>query len=187
MRRIFVAVDISDEARKKAGEYIVALRGDLPKFAASWVRPEKLHLTLRFIGDCGEAELKKVTEVVDSVSARMHSFRLNITGTGVFPNEKRARVLWLGVGGETDLMVRAKDMFENEYHSIGLLGKREALTPHLTIARIKNIGWCREVVVAHLNSHFEPIEFEVSEIVVYESELHPKGSSYSAVARYILG
>jgi 2'-5' RNA ligase len=186
MRRIFVAVDISEEARERAAKYIAVMRGDLPKFAASWVRPEKLHLTLRFIGDCDDAELKKVTEVVDSVSAGIHPFRINIIGTGVFPNEKRARVLWLGVGGETNQMIKAKDLFENEYHAAGLLGKREALTPHLTIARIKNIGRCREVVAAHLNSQFGPVEFEVSELVVYESKLNPKGSIYSVVAKYNL-
>jgi 2'-5' RNA ligase len=186
MKRIFVAVDISEEAREKVAEYITVLRGDAPKFAANWVRPEKLHLTLRFIGDRGDDELTEIIDAVRSVSESIPAFLLRIAGTGVFPNEKRTRVLWLGVGGETDQMIKAKDLFENEYITAGLSGKRDSLKPHLTIARIKDIWRSREVIAEHLSSQFEPVEFEVSEIVVYQSKLLPTGSVYSVVSKHKL-
>jgi 2''-5'' RNA ligase len=186
MKRIFVAVNISEKARQKAAEYICVLKDDLPRFAITWVRPEKLHLTLRFIGDCGDDELNKVTAAVQIVSEKIPSFSLNISGTGIFPTEKKARVLWLGVNGEISQMIKAKNLFEEEYRRSGLLGKRESLTPHLTIARIKHTGWSRDVINKHLNSKFEPVEFEVSEIVIYESRLHPTGSLYSVASRHSL-
>ena len=183
MHRIFVAVDISEAARKRASEYVDELRSGFPRLPISWVRPEKLHLTLRFIGDCGERELETIRDVVEEIAAESQPFHLSITGTGVFPSEHRARVLWLGVGGEVDAMSRVKDLFEDAYKRAGLLGKRPSLTPHLTIARVKDASRCRDLIEKHLATQFEPVEFEVSEFVIYESELRPTGSVYSVVSK----
>lgn len=184
MRRIFVAVNISEEARQRAADYIALLRGGEPTRGMSWVHPEKLHLTLRFIGNCDEDDLQKVLSSAQFAAENDGRFTLNISGTGVFPSAKRARVLWLGVGGEIDKMAKAADLFNGAF---GSKGEHEVFKPHLTIARVKDASKNREIISKHVNWQFEPVEFEVSEIVVYESELHPKGSIYSAVARYVLG
>lgn len=184
MRRIFVAVDISEEAREKTAEYIYRLRGDGPTRGIAWVNPDKLHLTLRFIGNCDEDEMQKVLYSAQFASKNSGPIRLDVSGTGVFPNARRARVLWLGVDGEVDKMAKTADRFNEAY---GLKGEHDVFKPHLTIARVKDAAKNREVINNHVKSQFEPVEFKVSEIVVYESELRPKGSVYSAVARYVLG
>ena len=183
MRRIFVAVDISEQARQRAADYITGLRDMSSSGGVSWVNANKLHLTLRFIGNCDDGEVQKVISSAQFAASRSSPINLNISGTGVFPNAKRARVLWLGVGGEVDKMAKTADLFNNAY---GSKGEHEVFKPHLTIARVKDASKNREVISKHINSQFGPVEFEVSEIVVYESQLHPKGSVYSAVARYVL-
>jgi 2'-5' RNA ligase len=127
--------------------------------------------------------LQKVLSSAQFAAENSSPISLNISGTGVFPNPRRARVLWLGVGGEVDKMARTVELFNKAY---GSRGELEVFKPHLTIARVKDASKNREIISKHVNLQFEPVEFEVSEIVVYESELHPKGAVYSAVARYIL-
>ena len=183
MQRIFVAVDITEQARQRAADYVSRLRGDEQTRGISWVNPDKLHLTMRFIGNCDEVGLQKVLFSAQFAAENSGPIRLNISGTGVFPNAKRARVLWLRVGREVDRMAKIVDSFNEAY---GSKGEHEVFKPHLTIARVKDPSKNREIINRHISSQFEPIGFEVSEIVVYESKLDPKGSIYSAVARYIL-
>src|SRR5687768_15040141 len=97
MRRIFVAVNISEEARRLAASYAEGLRSVVPRSGASWVRPDKHHLTLRFIGNCTDRELEVLTIGVDRIAEKMRPFYLAIKGTGVFPPTRDARVVWLGV------------------------------------------------------------------------------------------
>lgn len=183
MRRIFVAVDISEEARRKAADYITKLRGGEPARGISWVHPDKLHLTLRFIGNCDEDEMRKVLSSAQFAAENSGPITLYISGTGVFPNAKRARVLWLGVGGEVDKMAKTTDIFNKAY---GSKSEHEVFKPHVTIARVRDATKNSKIISQHINSRFEPVGFMVSDVVVYESELHPKGSVYSAMARYIL-
>jgi 2'-5' RNA ligase len=92
--------------------------------------------------------------------------------------------LWLGVDGETDQMVKALGIFDNMYDREPQQDNKD-FSPHLTLARIKDRAKGRQLVNQHLNSNFGPIEFEVSEIVVYESSLLSSGSVYSIVSRHI--
>jgi 2'-5' RNA ligase len=183
MRRIFVAVDISDRARQRTADYISELRETRSLGGISWVNADKLHLTLRFIGNCNDDELEKVISSAQSVAQDSGPLTLSISGTGVFPNAKRPRVLWLGIGGEVDKIVKMVDLFNQAY---GSAGEHDVFKPHLTIARVKDASKAREIIDKHGNKQIEPVEFEVTEIVVYESKLDPQGSVYSAVARYIL-
>jgi 2'-5' RNA ligase len=187
VKRIFVAVDISDEAREKAGEYAARLAERTPASGIKFVRPEKLHLTLRFFGRCDDDQLKRVTDAVRIAAETITPFRATVSGTGLFPDERNPRVLWLGVGGELDQMLKAKTLIETEFAKPGSMPKAERFVPHLTIARIKDSRLSRDIVDRHLASQFGPVEFEVNEIVIYESRLLPAGSEYSPVVRFKLG
>jgi 2'-5' RNA ligase len=185
MKRIFVAIDISEDARRKVAQYIADLRGDIAGKVATWTHPEKLHLTLRFIGNCEEEELPKVIDATRAAAESIRPFTIKIVGTGVFPNKRKARVLWLGIDDKTDQMTKAVNIFDAAYNG-ELQSDREVFSPHLTIARIKDRVGGKELVNQHLNSNFEPVEFEVLEIVVYESQTLSTGSVYSVVSRHPL-
>jgi len=183
MKRVFVAVDISDEARKKVAAYVEGLRGYLGSRAASWVRPEKLHLTLHFVGDCDDDELRRLTELVGKCAAKTRLFDIAIEGTGVFPNSRRARILWLGIRDDGKHLNFIQSNLEPQ---TGPSDNQKPFRPHLTIARIKDARASREVVAKHLANTFEPVEFGVSEIVIYESTLTRDGSVYSVLSTYQL-
>lgn len=169
-----------------AARYADDLRSDVPRSAASWVRPEKLHLTLRFIGNCTAAELLLLTEVVDSIAVKTQPFDLAIKGTGVFPTTRQARVAWLGVHDPTDALgsIHIGIMPAGGLAAAASSGRSQQFSPHLTIARIKDIQKCRALISQHLGSSFESPEFRVSEVVIYESSLHPDGSVYKVLSSH---
>lgn len=181
MKRIFAAVDISDEARRKAAEYIETLRNEFRQIRVGWDRAEKLHLTLKFLGDTDERQLNELKNISQEISAQTAKFKLRIADTGVFPNARNPRVLWIDVKDEQGNLAKINNFLETECEKIGFARERRNYVPHLTIGRIREPNKASELAQKHLQNGFEPVEFEVSEIVIYESVLQPTGSIYSKV------
>ena len=186
MKRIFVAVDISDEARGKAAAYIENLRTDFRAVRVGWEKPEKLHLTLKFLGDADERQLSELKKIVAEISGEIKNFKLQILNTGVFPNARNPRVLWIDVRDESKSLAKINTRLEAECEKIGFARERRNYVPHLTIGRVREPQRAKELAGKHLNNGFEPVGFEVSEIVVYESKLLPAGSVYSVVLKQAL-
>ena len=181
MKRIFVAVDISDAARRKTAVYIESLRSEFRRVRVGWEKPEKLHLTLKFLGDTDEKQLAELGKIVREISTEMTNFKLQIAETGVFPNERNPRVLWIDVKDEARNLSKINERLEAECERIGFARERRAFVPHLTIGRIREPIRARDLARRHLENGFEPVEFNVSEIVIYESKLLPTGSIYRKV------
>ena len=177
-KRIFIAFDISDEARNAAAKYIDGLRSVYKSCPASWAKPEKLHFTLRFLGDIDVARIDKVCEAA-SAAAETGDAELRLDSTGVFPSPGRARVLWLGAKGDLETISSLKRKLDQCLKELGFGEDQKRFTPHLTVARIKDPHACGPLVEAHLESGFHTAPFNVSEIVLYESQLHPAGSIYT--------
>jgi len=184
MQRIFTAIDISDEARRKISEYIEDLRGEFSDLRVGWERAEKLHLTLKFLGDIDEMRLKSLFEAVEETAGQLLNFKLQISGTGAFPSPRNARILWLGVRDERGSLPRLNEILETECERKGFEKERRNFKPHLTIARLREPPQSKELVGKHLRNDFASIEFEVSEIVIYESQLQKSGSIYSIVSKH---
>lgn len=186
MKRIFIAVDISEEARRRATAHIDELRGGVKNFRVGWERPEKLHLTLKFLGDVTTEQLEKLNYAVEKAASAAGPFFLRTGKTGVFPSLRKAGVLWLGLedaGGELHSLHR---MLEAECEKVGFARETRDFKPHLTIARLREPGKSAGLAAAHLAAQIEPVEFEVPEIVIYESRLAPTGSVYTPIFKYKL-
>ena len=184
MKRIFVAIDISGEARRKASEYIESLRRQFPKLRVGWDKYEKLHLTLKFLGETSDKQLAELTQAVAKAARETSNFKLRIADTGVFPSRRKARVLWLGVKDEKGSLRKLNEVLENEGEPHGLTREKRDFKAHLTIARLREPEKSRSLIEAHLQENFAAIEFEVSEIVIYQSELSPQGSRYTVVSKH---
>ncbi|MFN6964004.1 MAG: RNA 2',3'-cyclic phosphodiesterase [Pyrinomonadaceae bacterium] len=187
MKRIFIAVDISEEARRLAAAHSERLRNEFSDLRVGWERAEKLHLTLRFIGNLEDERISSLTDRLRATAAAARSFELSITGTGVFPNVRRPRVLWLGVAGDVEGMNKLAAAIENDCEAIGLDRESREFKPHLTIARLRETERSGRLAVSHLQMPFESAAFKVGEIVLYESKLQRTGSVYSVLDRFSLG
>lgn len=183
-KRIFAAVDISDEARRKVSTYIETLQNEFPRVRVGWDKPEKLHLTLKFLGDTDEKQLEMLIQIIEKISAGVSKFNLRIANTGVFPSVRKARVLWIDVFDEKGSLAEINAQIETKCEKIGFAREKRAFVPHLTIARIREPHKSKDLTEKHLQNAFEPVEMEVSEIVIYESKLQPTGSIYSRLQAF---
>ena len=183
-KRIFVAVDISEDARRKVSVYIADLKNKFPNVKIGWDRPEKLHLTLKFLGDSDENQLEQLKIICEQIAGQILNLKLQISETGVFPLPRNARILWLGVNGNVEELQKINAILETECEKIGFKKEKRIYKPHLTIGRIREPHKAKKLAQTHLENEFEPVGFEVSDIVIYESKLQPTGSIYSKFSAF---
>lgn len=186
MKRLFVAVDVPEDLRELAAARAAGLKSEFPGLRVGWERPEKMHLTLKFLGDTAPEMLADVRAAVRRAARDTGRFGLTLGGTGVFPGRKRARVLWLGVGDPDGALNALWQKLEARLAAVGVERERREFRPHLTIARLREPARSGELVGRHLGTDFEPVGFEVSRIVLCESVLKPTGSVYGAVDEFEL-
>lgn len=185
-KRIFIAVDISDEARRRAAEHIDKMRAEAKDVRVGWERPEKLHVTLKFLGNTDEAMIENISNAVAAIAGRFSPFELVVAGTGVFPRARQPRVLFLGIENSDGSLAEIASQLDSRLSRLGFEKEKRSFSPHLTIARVREPQKGRGLADAHLQSRFGPERFIVNELVVYQSQLKPTGSVYSVVSRHEL-
>jgi RNA 2',3'-cyclic 3'-phosphodiesterase len=185
MKRVFIAIDISPEARAKVSEYIERLKRSGRDLRVGWEKPEKLHLTLNFLGDVDDHQLAGIEQAVKTVASQFAGFRSRIYGNGRFPPKGDPRILWLGLTDDGTLS-KVAHALGREMAKIGFEPEKRKFHPHLTIARLREPRRSTALAAAHTNNKFQGVDFEVKELVLYESRLHPGGSVYSRLAAFPL-
>lgn len=183
-KRIFAAIEISEEAKRKADELIMFLHSRFPHARVGWTRPEKLHLTLKFFGETDEEKIADIVSAGEATASSFETFKIQIAETGVFPSARKARVLWLGVADANGKLFELNRIFENECASRGFESEKRIFKAHLTLARLKENT--DELSETHLAQKFAPIETKVAEIVIFQSELRPTGAVYTVISRHRL-
>lgn len=184
MPRIFIAVDISDEARDAAAAHIRSLTAEPNSRGLRGVRPENLHLTLKFLGDVGNDQLETVKGITATEAAKTPPFKLQIAETGMFPAGRGGKTLWIGVQDPSEEMSRLAGRLDSELGKFGFPVEHRRFAPHLTIARIREARGLEAAISKHRNAKFDPVEFTVSEAVIYRSELHPSVPVYTPIATF---
>lgn len=177
-KRIFTAIDVSDEARRKFSFYIESLRRQFFDLRVGWEKPEKLHLTLKFFGDVDDNGLRNIKNAVEKTAQQISDFKLLIHSTGVFPNLRNPKILWLDFEDKSNLLKMTNEILEKECAKFGFAKEKRIFKAHLTIARLREPHKSKRLAETHLKNEFPPVEFEVKSIVIYESKLLPNGSVY---------
>jgi 2'-5' RNA ligase len=182
--RVFCAVELPGEVSAAAAAHAARLRRDFPDARASWVRPEGLHVTLKFIGEVETARVEILSRAAGAAVEGFRPFRLSIGESGTFPPRGAARVLWLGVKDSTGQLSQLQRRLEEECGAGGFPREPRAFKPHLTLARLRNPQDAHALSEAHRQTPFGPFDFEVNELVLMRSELGPGGSRYTPVSRH---
>ena len=186
-RRVFIALDVSDEARKVCTAHIDRLRLEFPDVRVNWERSEKLHITVKFLGDMDVATLEKLGAATSDIGRRHSPFRLHLDRAGVFPSKQRPRILWIGLDGASESISTLHSDIEDACRDLGFKDDGRRFRPHVTIGRIRDSLSALRLCEAHTRTTIEPVEFSVGEVVIYESKLQPSGSIYSPVCRASIG
>jgi len=187
--RVFCAAEIPDEENQRVAEYASHLRSRFPDVVARWERTEKLHVTLKFFGEISPPRIEELSRAVARAADGVAPFSLVVEGTGFFPPRGAARVLWLGVGDESDGLHELQRRVEDECATAGAASfarEPRPFRPHLTIARLRTPRGARAIADAHRGSSFRGEAFTVSELVVMRSEITAGGSRYSTLSRHPL-
>jgi 2'-5' RNA ligase len=193
--RLFVALDIEDAIRERIARFVEGVRGFAPE--ARWVHVESLHVTLKFVGEQPPKSLDAVQSALAEV--RNEAVTLQFRGCGFFPNPKSARVFWVGIQGGEALATLAGSV-DRALETLGIPREAHAYTPHLTLARgAGGSGTPRWRNGDRENSRFAKLQEKLPslsaefgtmtarEFFLYQSQLSPKGSRYSKLARFELG
>ena len=180
--RVFCAVELPDVVRARLEDHISRLRKEVPDAAASWSRVENIHLTLKFFGNIEVQRIQKISDAAERAVKQFASFQIGVGGTGVFPRASRPQVLWIGVSDPSGHLSALQEKLENECVVEGFEKEDRAYRPHLTIARLRRPEGARHLADAHLRMQFQPIDVELKELVVFRSELSPKGSKYTVIS-----
>ncbi len=182
-RRIFLAIDLSPQARAECDHHIDSLRNKLPNVRVGWEQPEKLHITLKFLGDTDEAPLPDLRSAIEKVAAKFHSFTLRLAVPGVFPSQRKPRILWIGVNDEANVVRRLHADVEAACSDLGFEREDRSFVTHVTIGRMRQPDSGVRLIENHLAAQIKPVEFDVSAVAIYESKLLRIGSVYSRLWR----
>jgi 2'-5' RNA ligase len=185
--RTFIAVDLGQAIRDRA----VSLQETLARAGTEvkWVEPENLHATLLFLGEVDEREVPSVCRAVAEGGERQPAFPMTIERVGCFPNTRRPRILWIGVGQGSQELCALHDGLEPPLLALGCYRREERpYTPHITLGRVKSDRPTDKLTDA-LAKHagWKGGETLVREVLVMSSELTPKGPVYTVLSRAKLG
>ena len=180
--RMFCAFELPESLRVRIKEHAEGLREAVPDVAASWSRPENIHLTMKFFGNVDQAQVAVISDMLARVAKEFSPVEITVDGTGVFPRPSRPQVLWIGIDDRTGALARLQKRVEDECALEGFPKEDRAFRPHLTIARIRTPHNAHRLAEAHLRLEFVSVAVNLSELVLFRSELSPKGSRYTPKA-----
>ena len=144
------------------------------------VGQEKIHQTLKFLGDVAEDELEVVKQALQPISGRHDPFEISTSGFGAFPSEKKARILWAGIEeGSEHLRTVAEDV-ENLLEPTGFERETRPYIPHLTLGRTRT----RRTILDTSETSLPTLRFTASSIELVESAPGKNGVTYSTLAIY---
>ncbi len=182
--RCFIAIDIPADIRQSITDVIG--KCNQGSKGVKWVAPEKIHITLKFLGEVKEDRIPAVQEKLVPVCAERDIFSIAIKGAGAFPNFKYPNVLWIGID-ESEELKRLYEDIEDVLSKLGFEKENRKFSPHLTIGRVKDRRGI-EPVIKELYT-FKDMFFgsmEVKEVLLMRSILKPAGAEYSKIAGFKL-
>ncbi|MDO9516304.1 MAG: RNA 2',3'-cyclic phosphodiesterase [Syntrophales bacterium] len=186
--RAFLAIELPQDTHGLIESVKERLRPALK--GIRWTRAEGMHLTLRFFGNIFPDDVDRISEVVERNTGDVVPMELALNAPGVFPSLKRPRVLWLGVGGETDRLTALQVAIERDLEKeLGFPGEGRSFKAHLTLGRAQARGGTISGVsdLLEMAGDLSAHRFDARELILFRSELKPGGAVYTKLARFPFG
>lgn len=176
MKRLFVAIKIEPDERFL--QIYNHLNGSLKYESLRFAEIDKIHLTLRFLGETPEVKIAEIDKILSAVAEKTSPFSLNINRIGVFGSSYNPRVLWIGIDKDEPLTQLHKNI-EKNLARIGFYSDRQNFVPHLTLTRIKKLKDLKlfQKIIAPYKE-VEIMSQSVTSFTLYESILKPQGPTY---------
>lgn len=174
--RAFIAITSDAVLRQACTDVAVAARG-LPM---RWVRPESVHLTLKFLGDLPVDAIPTIHQTLQQAAEGAAAFRVVVRGLGCFPNAIRPRVLWMGLDDPQRELLQLQRNIEATLTGLEVSVDKRLFRPHLTLARTRGtwVGEKLNVLLSQYKNHLFG-DLVVSQIHLMRSDLHEKGAVHT--------
>ena len=170
-----IVLDVSKDARKSL-------------LNVKWVKVDNIHLTVVFMGNIRGEDITHIKLAVKKVCMEFGPFEISLKGSGVFPNSRRPRVLWLGLDGEIKRMSFLRDNLQKRLKDFGVEQEKRIFRPHLTLGRFRK-GGGNDFSLDDILSKYKDVESppcRLNEVVLYKSELRPEGAKYTKLESWLL-
>jgi 2'-5' RNA ligase len=187
--RAFIAIELPAAILDELDKIEERLKPQMPAGAIRWVKPDSIHLTLKFLGQVPSDQISLITSSLKAAVATCPAFTLEVKDAGCFPNEHRPRVAWVGVHeeGTGNRLQHLQRAVENAISPLGYPTEQRAFSPHLTLGRL-----ARDVRPADLKRVGDVItagpvgslgRWTVTQVALIKSDLKPTGAVYTILTR----
>jgi len=185
--RAFIAIELPSDLKVLLMDFENRLKTPKSR-CARWVDPKSIHLTLKFLGNVNMKLLDEIKRDVEVEVRKTRAFTLDVAGTGCFPNMLKPRVFWVGLRGETSILLDLQYRIDGATAKLGFAKESRPFTAHLTLARIKDDSsnlarsqFAETVKDATLGTDYR---MDVNEVSLIRSQLRPEGAVYTRLCEF---
>lgn len=184
--RTFIAIELPKEVK----DFLKKIADDLKSVGAdvSWVKPQGMHLTLKFLGSVKREVIPRIEQAVSPIFARQSICEFQISNLGAFPNLMRPRVIWAGLKDRTHSLAPLATELEDRLESLGFAKEKRSFNPHLTLGRVRSSNRLKDLAEAtRLKMDLVGPIFTADCAVLFQSVLKPSGAEYHQLKRFGFG
>jgi RNA 2',3'-cyclic 3'-phosphodiesterase len=180
--RVFVAVELADTIKNEIGR----LQDDFKKVKTDvkWVRPESIHLTLKFFGYIPADQVRIIEKEITGIAENLCYFTVSVTGVGSFPVSGNPRVVWVGINDPDNKILNLQKNIEECFKKLGFAAAEHPYMPHLTIGRVNgkdNLKGFHALIKEKRGVEFPGMT--ISDISIIKSDLRPEGPVYTILKK----
>ncbi|MFN8596086.1 MAG: RNA 2',3'-cyclic phosphodiesterase [Anaerolineae bacterium] len=187
--RAFIAIELPVSILDQLGQIEARLKPQMPPDCIRWVKPDSIHLTLKFLGQVPSDQIALILSSLRTAVAAHHTFSLEVAEAGCFPNLHRPRVVWVGVKEDApgNRLAHLQRSVENAISPLGYPTEQRSFSPHLTLGRL-----ARDVRPGELKKVGDVVgasnvgllgRWEVANVALIKSDLQPSGAVYTVLAQ----
>jgi len=179
--RAFIAVELSKAAKDEIERIINSLKD--ADTNTKWLSSQTMHLTLKFLGSVSPEKVKDITSSIKTISEDITTFNITFSDIGVFPSERRPKVVWVGIKDDNGEVQALSSKVEGAMEKEGFTREDRPFTPHITLGRIKNGKNIDKLMSITKSINVSPIVSTISRIVLFRSELTSKGAIHTPISK----
>lgn len=182
--RLFIAIALPQPVKDEAECVQKELRRSVPDGSVRWTTPEQFHLTLRFLGQVEEDKVAALQDAFRRACENFAPLELRAQGIGFFPNPRSPRVIWVGIEEITGRLAALQGAIQEQTQGFTAEAAEKKFTGHITLGRVKGLRHSEAQCLAQCGARLADKvlgEWTAAEVLLYQSELSPKGARHSVL------
>lgn len=187
--RSFIAIELPGELKLALSQLQEKLKSS-SSAPVRWVDPGNIHLTLKFLGDISPEITGRITSALEDAARGTPPFDIEANGLGVFPNNKRVQIIWVGLAGELAKLEQLQKRIDTGLIPLGFPSEARPFTPHLTLARVRDYARPNDrLALGELiagTSFEQKYKINISSVLLLKSQLTREGPIYSKISTTVL-